>query len=92
MPIVLVLPAALAQSVPATSDQVTGTYTSQSMTVQVALQPGNAAALAGSLQAMYTPGSSGYHQWLAAGQFDARYAPPAAERSAVSGLLSRAGL
>jgi subtilase family serine protease len=83
---------ALAQSVPATTDQVTGSYTSQTMTVQVALQPSNAGALGSSLQAMYTPGSSSYHHWLAAGQFDAEYAPPASEQSAVSSFLSRAGL
>jgi subtilase family serine protease len=83
---------ALAQSVPATSDQMTGNYASQSMTVQVALQARDASGLAGSLQAMYTPGNTNYHHWLAAGQFDAQYAPPAAERGAVAGLLRHAGL
>jgi subtilase family serine protease len=83
---------ALARSLPVTSDQMTGSYSSPSMTVQVALQPGNLSGLASSLQAMYTPGSSSYHHWLAAGQFDALYSPPAAERVAVADLLRQAGL
>ncbi len=83
---------AVAQSVPVTSDQMTGNYASQSMTVQVALQPRNASGLARSLQAMYTPDGTNYHHWLAAGQFDAQYSPPATERDAVADLLRQAGL
>jgi len=83
---------ALANSVPATTDAVTGTYRSSSMTIQVALAPRHAAGLASALQAMYTKGSSSYHQWLAAGKFDAKYAPAAAERSSVASFLRGAGL
>ena len=62
------------------------------MTIQVALRPRNAAGLNSALQAMYTKGSSSYHHWLAAGRFDALYAPAAAQRSAVAKFLTSAGL
>jgi subtilase family serine protease len=83
---------ALAGSVPATSDPQTGTFSSPSMAIQVALQPSDAAGLTSTLQAMYTAGSASYHQWLSAGQFDARYAPSAAQAKSVDSFLSRAGL
>ena len=83
---------ALTSSVPATTDPQTGGFSASSMAIQVALQPSNAAGLATTLQGMYTKGSSGYHQWLAAGQFDARYAPSAARTRAVTSFLTRAGL
>ena len=84
--------AALANSVPATSDHMTGHYSSPRMTIQVALRPRNAAGLNSALHAMYTKGSSSYHHWLAVGRFDAQYAPTAAQRSAVTNFLSNAGL
>jgi subtilase family serine protease len=62
------------------------------MAVQVALQPSNEAGLQSTLAAVYTKGSAQYHQWLPAGQFDARYAPSAAERQAVTRFLTSAGL
>ena len=68
--------AALAHSVPATADHSSGPYRSPSMTIGVALRPRNAAGLASTLRAVYTKGSGSYHHWLAAGRFDARYAPP----------------
>jgi subtilase family serine protease len=83
---------ALTASVPATADPQTGTFTASSMAIQVALEPRNAAGLAATLQGLYAKGSSSYHQWLAAGQFDARYAPSAARTRAVTGFLTRAGL
>ncbi len=83
---------ALANSVPATTDPMTGPYSSPGMTIQVALAPRHAAGLATALQAMYTKGSSSYHKWLAAGQFDTRYAPTVAERSSVASFLRGAGL
>jgi subtilase family serine protease len=83
---------ALANSVPATTDPQTGTFTARSMAIQVALQPRDRAGLASALTAMYTKGSGRYHHWLAAGQFDARFAPPAARRRAVTRFLVRAGL
>jgi subtilase family serine protease len=84
--------AALANSVPRTTDKVTGSYTSPSMAVEIALAPRNEAGLNRTLKALYSPHSSSYRHWLAKGQFTARYAPSAAERAAVSSYLRSAGL
>jgi kumamolisin len=62
------------------------------MTVEVALAPQNQAGLNSALQAIYTEGSSQYHQFLSAGQFDAQYAPSAAERASVAAYLAGEGL
>jgi subtilase family serine protease len=82
----------LRNSLPATTDPQTGSYSAPSMTVEVALAPQNQAGLNSALQAIYTEGSSQYHQFLSAGQFDAQYAPSAAERGAVASYLAREGL
>ena len=58
--------AALKNSVPSTTDKVTGRYTSKRMTVEVALAPRHAGGLQAELRSAYTRGSSGYHHWLAA--------------------------
>ena len=84
--------AALTNSVPATTDPQTGTYSAAQMGIQVALQPSHEAGLQSTLQATYTKGSASYHKWLGAGQFDARYAPSAAERQTVTRFLTSAGL
>ncbi|HMH93075.1 MAG TPA: protease pro-enzyme activation domain-containing protein, partial [Streptosporangiaceae bacterium] len=83
---------ALAGSVPATTDPQTGPFTAPSMAIEVALQPRDPAGLASALHGIYTQGSPSYHQWLAAGQFDARYAPAAARAQAVASFLTKAGL
>jgi subtilase family serine protease len=83
---------ALARSVVPTTDKVTGAYTSSHMAVEVALAPRNAAGLNRALKAAYTKGSSGYHHWLARGQFTRQYAPTAATRAAVAKYLRGAGL
>ena len=62
------------------------------MTVEVALAPQNQAGLNSALQAIYTEGSSQYHQFLSAGQFDAQYAPSAAVRGAVASYLASEGV
>jgi kumamolisin len=62
------------------------------MSVEVSLAPSHQAALASELRAAYTEGGRGYHQWLRRGQFDARYAPSAAERAAVARYLRGEGL
>src|SRR5215469_2828446 len=82
----------LKNSLPATTDPQTGSYSAPSMTVEVALAPQNQAGLNSALQAVYTEGSSQYHQFLSAGQFDAQYAPSAAERAAVASYLGSEGL
>jgi subtilase family serine protease len=82
----------LRNSLPATTDPQTGSYSAPSMTVEVALAPQNQAGLNSALQAIYTVGSSQYHQFLSAGQFDAEYAPSAAERGTVASYLASEGL
>ena len=82
----------LSDSLPSTTDPQTGSYSAPSMTVEVALAPQNEAGLTSALQAIYTEGSGTYHQFLSAGQFDTRYAPTAAESSAVASYLSNEGL
>jgi subtilase family serine protease len=62
------------------------------MSVEVSLAPRHAAELASELRTAYTKGSRSYHQWLRRGQFDARYAPSAAERAAVTKYLRGEGL
>jgi subtilase family serine protease len=70
----------------------TGSYSSSRMSVEVALAPGNEAGLNNVLRGLYTKGSSSYQHWLAKGQFDARYAPAAATRTAVDRYLTSHGL
>ena len=82
----------LRNSLPATTDPQTGSYSAPSMTVEVALAPQNQAGLNSALQAIYTEGSSQYHQFLSAGQFDAQYAPSGAERASVASYLAGEGL
>jgi subtilase family serine protease len=84
--------AALKNSVPATADQRVASYSSRRMSIEVSLAPRREAALTSELRASYTKGSGHYHQWLHRGQFDARYAPPAAERAAVARYLRGQGL
>jgi subtilase family serine protease len=83
---------ALKDSVSRTTDKITGTYHSARMSVEVALAPTDGAGLASTLKAMYTKGSSSYHNWMPTGQFDARYAPTTATREAVSSYLKSEGL
>jgi subtilase family serine protease len=84
--------AAVKGSLTATTDRVTGAHTAAQMSVEIALAPRDQAGLSQSLTEVYTEGSSQYHQWLAKGQFDASYAPSAAERDAVEGYLRGQGL
>ena len=83
---------ALSGSATATTDHATGSYSSSRMSIEVALAPRNASALNSLLRAQYTKGSGTYERWLAKGQFDARFAPKAATRSAVASYLRRQGL
>jgi subtilase family serine protease len=83
---------ALANSVPPTTDNVTGSYTSSKMQIEVAVAPRDEAGLNTMLAALYDKNSPSYHRWLSTGQFDARYAPTAAARDAVAKFLSSSGL
>src|SRR5690348_1567270 len=83
---------ALANSVPPTTDNVTGSYTSSKMQIEVAVAPRDEAGLNTMLAALYDKNSPSYHRWLSTGQFDARFAPTPATQSAVAEFLSTSGL
>src|SRR5580693_6542385 len=83
---------ALANSLPATTDQKTGAFTAARMSVEVALAPRNEAGLNAELNALYSKSSPQYGRYLAKGQFDARYEPTVATRDAVDAYLRGAGL
>ena len=83
---------ALANSVSPTTDTITGSYSSSKMQVEVAVAPRDEAGLNSMLAALYDKNSPSYHHWLSTGQFDARYAPTPAARSAVAKFLSSSGL
>ncbi|HEY7144743.1 MAG TPA: S53 family peptidase [Streptosporangiaceae bacterium] len=83
---------ALRGSMTPNADVTTGPYRSARMSVELALAPRDPAGLNAELKAVYTKGSGRYQHWLAKGQFDARYAPAAAARAAVTGYLTRSGL
>lgn len=71
---------------------VTGQLQTPQMSVEVVLQPSNAAGLNSLLAGQYTPGSAAYGKWLAKGQFDADFAPSAATTAAMTGYLQSHGL
>ena len=70
----------------------TGQLSASRLSVEVVLQPGNEAGLNALLDALYTRGSADYGHWLAAGQFDARFAPSRATVQAVTAYLRGKGL
>jgi subtilase family serine protease len=84
--------AAVKGSLPATTDKITGAYSASKMSVEVALAPSNQAGLNAELQAVYTKGSSQYDKFLAAGQFDAKYAPTSSTVKSVTSFLNGEGL
>src|ERR1700749_1238327 len=83
---------ALANTVPKATDNVTGSYSSPKMQIEVAVAPRDEAGLNTMLAALYDKNSPSYHRWLSTGQFDARYAPTPAARTAVAKYLSSSGL
>jgi subtilase family serine protease len=70
----------------------TGQLSTSQMSVEVVLQPGNEAGLNSLLDALYTRGSADYGHWLAAGQFDSRFAPSRATVQAMTSYLQGKGL
>jgi subtilase family serine protease len=76
----------------ATNAAKTGQLSASRMSVEVVLQPGNEAGLNSLLDSLYTPGSADYGHWLAAGQFEARFAPSRATVQAVTTYLRGKGL
>ena len=55
---------ALANSVPPTTDNVTGSYSSSKMQIEVAVAPRDEAGLNTMLAALYDKNSPSYHRWL----------------------------
>lgn len=82
----------LENSLPITTDNVIGGYSSSRMSVEIALAPRNQAELDEQLRAAYSSHGKAYQHWLAQGQFDRRYAPRPAERGAITSYLHAAGL
>ncbi len=82
----------IAGSYIAPNSTVTGQFQSPKMSVEVVVQPGNAAALNTLLTEQYTPGSAAYGQWLAQGQFDSEFAPAASTTAALTSYLEGKGL
>lgn len=64
---------------------------SQTLRIDVALPARNADAEKTAMKAMYTPGSASYHHFLTPSQWDAQYAPTAAQVNAVTSYLRQAG-
>ena len=62
------------------------------MSIEVVLAPSHSARLKTVLADLYNPKSASYRHWLTAGQFGARFAPSAAERSGVARYLKANGL
>src|SRR5215831_13124830 len=58
---------ALANSVPPTTDTITGRYASATMQVEVAVAPRDEAGLNRMLAALYDKNSPSYHRWLSTG-------------------------
>jgi kumamolisin len=75
-----------------TNATASGPFQSSQMGVEVVLQPGNETPLSSLLTNLYTPGSAQYGDWLAAGQFQSEFAPPAATVSALTSYLESRGL
>jgi len=75
-----------------TTDAITGDLPEQTLSVELVLAPSNPAALATLLQDVYDPSSARYQQWLGSGQFNAQFAPDAAQVAALSAYLTSVGL
>jgi kumamolisin len=70
----------------------TGQMAAGRMSVEVVLQPANRAGLTSLLHGLYTPGSADYGHWLAAGQFDAKFAPSRTTVQSMTAYLRGKGL
>ncbi len=66
--------------------------TSAPLTITIALRPNNEAQLNALLVALYDPNSPQYQKWLGTGQFNARFAPSAAQIAQVQSFLKQSGL
>src|SRR5487761_559661 len=64
---------------------------SKTLRMQISLALRNRDALENLIDAQQDPSSPQYHQWLAPGEFDARFGPTEAEVSTVAAWLTRKG-
>ncbi len=62
------------------------------VTVDVAMQPRDPAALAAGARAVTTPGDPGYHRYLARGEFGATYGPTGTAQVSTAAWLASTGL
>lgn len=62
------------------------------MEVQLVLSPRNGAQLDSLFNALYDPSNAQYHQWLAKGQFNARFAPGVSQVTLLDHYLTQQGL
>ncbi len=60
--------------------------------ISIALRPNNEAEMTALLANLYDPSSAQYQHWLATGEFNARFAPTAAQIAQVQSFLTQAGL
>jgi subtilase family serine protease len=60
--------------------------------ISLVLQANNGTQLNNLLQALYTPGNSQYHNWLAKGEFNRLFAPSTSQIAQVDKFLQNAGL
>jgi subtilase family serine protease len=74
------------------TDTDAGEYASASMTVELVLAPSNAGELSSLLSNLYDAQSPSYHQWLAPGEFTARFAPDSGKVAALTEYLQSNGL
>jgi len=75
-----------------TTDVDMGEFSSGNMTVEVVLAPSHGAQLSDLLTGLYKPSDARYHNWLAKGEFQSRFAPSDAQIGAVKQHLSANGL
>ena len=86
------VPVGAAPAIPAGSTALGALADSTVLSVTVTLQPTNPDALNALAQAVSTPGSSSFRQYLSAAQFAAEFGPSQAEVAMVESALEAAGL
>lgn len=70
-----------------------GQHTSSGqLTISIALHPNNEAQMNELLANLYDPSSAQYQHWLATGEFNAHFAPTAAQIAQVQSFLTQSGL
>jgi Pro-kumamolisin, activation domain len=84
--------AAIPGSFKPASDVDMGRFSSTKMTIEVVLAPRNESQLSDLLAKLYDSNSASYRQWLAKGEFYARFGPSDAQIAAVEAHLQASGL